>query len=123
VLMLGDEVSGLIDFYFAASDFFAYDLAVTHAAWCFERGGETFREDVSEALLAGYQAERPLSAVERDALPTLARGACMRFISSRADDWLNTPPDALVTRKDPMDFAHRLQLYAAHGEELFAQGA
>ncbi|HSM53158.1 MAG TPA: homoserine kinase [Erythrobacter sp.] len=123
VLMLGDKVSGLIDFYFAASDFFAYDLAVTHAAWCFERGGATFRKDVSEALLAGYQAERPLSAVEREALPALARGACMRFISSRADDWLNTPADALVTRKDPMDFARRLQFYAAHGEELFAQGA
>ncbi|MGQ7828455.1 homoserine kinase [Altererythrobacter sp. Z27] len=122
VLMLGDEVSGLIDFYFAASDFFAYDLAVTHAAWCFERGGETFREDVSKALLQGYQAERLLSEVERDALPALARGACMRFISSRADDWLNTPADALVTRKDPMDFARRLQFYAAHGEELFAQG-
>src|SRR5207249_825006 len=35
VLMLGDRVSGLIDFYFACTDLTAYDVAVTHAAWCF----------------------------------------------------------------------------------------
>ncbi len=120
VLMLGDKVSGLIDFYFAASDFFAYDLAVTHAAWSFERGGKVFREDISVALLAGYESVRPLSEAERDALPILARGACMRFIASRAEDWLNTPDDALVARKDPMDFVHRLDFYAKAGTRVFA---
>ncbi len=119
VLMLGDTVTGLIDFYFAADDFYAYDLAVTHAAWCFAPGGSEFRPDVSEALLAGYRSIRPLSPEEEDALPLLARGACMRFLSSRAYDWLNTPADALVTRKEPMDFARRLEFYAANGAEAF----
>ena len=39
VLMLGNEVSGLIDFYFACNDMMAYDLAVTHAACSFDRTG------------------------------------------------------------------------------------
>jgi homoserine kinase type II len=120
VLMLGDEVSGMIDFYFAANDFFAYDLAVTHAAWSFTDGGHEFREDVGSALLAGYEEIRDLSDVERDSLPILARGACMRFITSRADDWLNTPADALVTRKDPMDFVRRLEFYREAGADAFA---
>lgn len=120
VLMLGDEVSGLIDFYFSATDFFAYDLAVTHAAWCFTDHGRTFCPDISAALLAGYGAIRPLSDAERTALPVLARGAAMRFMASRAYDWLHTPPGALVTRKDPMDFARRLQFYRERGAEVFA---
>jgi homoserine kinase type II len=119
VLMLGDEVSGMIDFYFAANDFFAYDLAVTHASWSFTDGGHEFRKDVGAALLAGYEEIRPLSQAERENLPVLARGACMRFISSRADDWLNTPADALVTRKDPMDFVRRLEFYRQSGSAAF----
>ncbi len=119
VLMLGDEVSGLIDFYFAATDFFAYDLAVTHAAWSFERGGHSYRPEIGAALLRGYQSVRELSAAELAAMPVLVRGACMRFVSSRAADWLDTPDGALVARKDPMDFVRRSQFYASSGSELF----
>jgi homoserine kinase type II len=57
---------------------------------------------------------RPLSPAERAALPLLAQGAAMRFAMSRAYDWLNTPADALVTRKDPMAPARRLSFYAAN---------
>ncbi|WP_394730904.1 homoserine kinase [Altererythrobacter sp. GH1-8] len=119
VLMLGNEVSGLIDFYFAATDFFAYDLAVTHAAWSFESGGNAFREDISRALFEGYENIRPLSEAEREAFPVLARGACIRFIASRAEDWLGTPDDALVARKDPMDFVRRLQFYDKASTSIF----
>ena len=112
VLMLGNRVTGLIDFYFACNDLTAYDVAVTHAAWCFGDGGHRFRADLSTALLEGYESLRPLSAQERAALPLLARGAAMRFALSRAYDWLNTPAGALVTRKDPMGPARQLQFYA-----------
>jgi homoserine kinase type II len=112
VLMLGEKVTGLIDFYFACNDITAYDVAVTHAAWCFDAEGRNFRPDLSAALLEGYTAVRPLSEAERAALPILARGAAMRFTMSRAYDWLNTPADALVTRKDPMAFARRMEFYA-----------
>ena len=112
VLMLGNRVTGLIDFYFACNDLTAYDVAVTHAAWCFADEGRQFRADLSTALLEGYESLRPLLAQERSALPLLARGAAMRCVLSRAYDWLNTPAGALVTRKDPMSPARQLQFYA-----------
>ncbi|MDE2435473.1 MAG: homoserine kinase [Sphingomonadales bacterium] len=112
VLMLGDRVTGLIDFYFACNDITAYDVAVTHAAWCFGSDGSCFDAALSRALLEGYCAVRPLSDAERAALPTLARGASLRFLATRAYDWLNTPKGALVVPKDPMAFARRLQFYA-----------
>lgn len=120
VLMLGDEVSGLIDFYFACHDITAYDLAVTHAAWCFSANGATFEPELSVALLEGYESLRPLSREERAALPVLAQGASMRFLMTRAYDWMNTPEGALVTRKDPLAFARRLRFYAANAD-LFSR--
>ena len=111
VLMLGDTVSGLIDFYFACTDLLAYDVAVTHAAWCFDNTGRNFDPAISAALLQGYESIRPLSPAERAALPLLARGAAMRFAMTRAWDWMNTPADALVMRKDPLAYARRLAFY------------
>lgn len=112
VLMLGNAVSGLIDFYFSCSDARAYDLAVTHSAWCFSADGTTFDHALSDALLDGYRSALTLSDAELAALPILARGAALRFTLSRAYDWINTPADAMVTRKDPMAFARRLAFYS-----------
>ncbi|MFB0613517.1 homoserine kinase [Aurantiacibacter poecillastricola] len=120
VLMRGDRVSALIDFYFACSDAMAYDLAVTHAAWSFSGDGRQFRADVGRALVAGYESVRKLNDEEREALPLLAEGAALRFVSSRAFDWIDTPADALVTRKDPMDFVRRLEYYQREGKDAFA---
>jgi homoserine kinase type II len=112
VLMLGDRVTGLIDFYFACVDITAFDVAVTHAAWCFTSDGTQFLPELSSALIEGYESVRPLLKEERAALPLLARAASMRFLATRAYDWTNTPADALVTPKDPMAFARRLAFYA-----------
>ncbi len=112
VLMLGSRVTGLIDFYFACTDMMAYDIAVTHASWCFDASGSRLDPALSAALLAGYQAVRALSRAELAALPVLAQGAALRFTLSRAYDWLNTPADALVTRKDPLPMLRRLHFYA-----------
>jgi len=119
VLMMGNEVSGLIDFYFACTDITIYDLAVTHAAWCFDAGGRSFRPEIGTALVEGYESVRPISDAERAALPALARGASMRFLMTRAEDWLHTPADALVTRKDPLAFARRMSFYATEGTKCF----
>lgn len=118
VLLLGEQVSGLIDFYFACTDMTAYDVAVTHAAWCFADDG-SFRHDIAEALARGYESARSLSSAERQALPVLGRGAAMRFMATRAYDWINTPADAMVTRKDPMQFAQRLEFYRERGNAAF----
>ena len=111
VLMLGAAVSGIIDFYFACSEVRAWDVAVTHASWCFENDGTGHHADLATALLAGYESAFPLSDAERAALPILCRGAALRFLLTRAWDWLNTPPDALVIRKDPLAFLRRLDFY------------
>ena len=114
VLMLDDRVTGLIDFYFSCTDIRAYDLAVTHAAWCFSEDGADFQEPISRALIEGYISAFPISDAERQALPLLARGAALRFLLTRAYDWINTPAGALVTRKDPQAFLNRLQYYQTH---------
>lgn len=112
VLMLGDAVTGLIDFYFSCTDVRAYDLAITHSAWVFSNDGAQFFADRSAALLAGYQAAHGLSDAEQAAFPILCRGAALRFLLTRAYDWINTPADALVTRKDPLAYLRRLHFYA-----------
>lgn len=121
VLMRGDEVSALIDFYFACTDAMAYDLAVTHAAWSFTSDGLGYRAEIGRSLLQGYESVRKLGKDEREALPLLAQGAALRFVSSRAQDWIETPADALVTRKDPMAFVHRLDFYRREGDGIFAE--
>lgn len=113
VLMLGDTVTGLIDFYFACTDIAAYDVAVMHSAWTFDARGLNPDAAIGEALLDGYGA---LSAAERAALPVLAQGACIRFLLSRAWDWIHTPPDAMVMRKDPIAYLNRLDWYEANPE-------
>lgn len=111
VLALGDTVTGIIDFYFACTDARAYDLAVMHGAWCFSNDGAVFYPERAEALEAGYRAAHPITDAEAAAMPVLRRASALRFLLTRAWDWLNTPPGALVTRKDPMAFARRLLHY------------
>lgn len=105
-----DEVSGVIDFYFACRDAFGYDIAVCLNAWCFE-ADYAFNVTKGRALLRGYQSVRPISAAERAALPLLARGAAMRFLLTRAYDWINTSPDAFVQPKDPQEYVRRLRFH------------
>ncbi|HWW57699.1 MAG TPA: homoserine kinase [Sphingopyxis sp.] len=121
VLMLGERVTGLIDFYFAASDFRAYDLVITHASWAFSTDGTHCDPSRARALMRGYAGEVTLTGAEIAALPVLARGAALRFLLTRSHDWIHTPADALVTRKDPSPFLARLERYrAADAAGLFA---
>ncbi|MBS0244755.1 MAG: homoserine kinase, partial [Proteobacteria bacterium] len=110
VFFLGDRLSGLIDFYFACTDALAYDVAVCINAWCFEADG-AFNRTKARALLRAYDAVRHLTGAEREALPLLARGSALRFLLTRAYDWINTPPDALVKRKDPLEYVRRLTFH------------
>ncbi len=116
VFFLDNALSGIIDFYFAATDLLAYDVAVCLNAWCFEADG-AFNLTKGQALLAGYNRVRPMQADELAALPVLCQGAAIRFALTRLYDWVNTPPGALVTRKDPMDYVRRLRFH------LHANGA
>lgn len=122
VFFLDDKVSGLIDFYFAATDLLAYDVAVCLNAWCFE-ADFSFNVTKGRALLTAYDQVRPLTAAERDALPVLCQGAAMRFLLTRLYDWLNTPAGALVTRKDPLEYLRRLRFHlSARNGEAYGLG-
>jgi homoserine kinase type II len=110
VFFLDGRISGLIDFYFAATDLLAYDLAICLNAWCFEPDG-AFNVTRGRALIAGYQSVRRLTEAEAEAMPILAQGAALRFLLTRLYDWLYTPPGALVTPKDPLEYLRKLRFH------------
>jgi len=110
VFFLGDRLSGLIDFYFACNDFFAYDLAICLNAWCFEKD-RSFNITKARHLLTSYRKLRAFSDPELAALPMLARGAAMRFLLTRLYDWLHHPEGAMVNRKDPLEFRDKLRFH------------
>lgn len=112
VFFIGDDLSGLIDFYFACNDYLAYDVAICLNAWCFEKDG-SYNLTKGMALLAGYESVRPLSGDEAAALPLLARGSAMRFFLTRLYDWLMTPAGALVVKKDPLEYLRKLRFHRA----------
>lgn len=116
VFFLDGRLSGLIDFYFAATDLYAYDIAVCLNAWCFEPD-LAFNVTKARALLRAYAARRPLSDAERAALPVLCQGAAIRFLLTRLYDWVNTPPGALVVRKDPLEYLGRLRFHLCAQDE------
>jgi homoserine kinase type II len=110
VLFVGNEVGGVIDFYFACNDAFVYDLAIMLNSWCFELDG-SFNITKGQALINAYRQQRPLSEEEIAALPMLMRGAALRFLLTRTYDWLNPDPNAMVRPKDPREYSKKLRFH------------
>ena len=123
VFFKGNQLSGLIDFYFACTDQLIYDVAICMNAWCFEPDG-LFNVTKAQNLLTHYHRVRPCSAAEIAALPLLARGSALRFLLTRLYDGLNRSPGALVQPKDPLEYWRKLlfhqdvQSAAAYGLSL-----
>lgn len=109
VFFLDGEVSGVIDFYFACTEFYAYDLATCLNSWCFL--DRQWKADNAAAMIAGYQQIRALSSEERATLPILLRGAALRFLLTRLYDWLNQVEGAIVKVKDPLEYRDLLILH------------
>lgn len=114
VFFLGERLSGLIDFYFACNDLYAYDVATCLNAWCFERD-HSFNLTKGAALLAGYQSVRALSPAEAGKLPLLCRGSALRFMLTRLYDWLSVPEGALVQPRDPLEYIRRMRFHRQIG--------
>lgn len=110
VLFMKDQVSGVIDFYFACNDHYAYDLAIMLNSWCFEMDG-SYNITKGKALIGAYRAHRPIGVAEADALPVLMQGAALRFLLTRTYDWLNHDESWLVRPKDPREYARRLRFH------------
>lgn len=110
VFFIQSKLSGLIDFYFACTDAYAYDLAICLNSWCFE-ADSSFNLTKGQAMLAGYESVRRLDEAEVEALPALCRGSALRFLLTRLVDWLNVPPGALVKPHDPLEYDRKLAFH------------
>jgi len=110
VFFRDNQLSGIIDFYFACTDMLAYDIAICLNAWCFDADAN-FDTVKARELLRAYQNVRELNKAEIAALPILVRGASLRFAMTRVYDWLYTPIEALVTRKDPLEYIDKLRFH------------
>ncbi len=118
VLMDGERVGGLIDFYFACTGNLLYDVAITVNDWCMtpER---TLDEARTRAMLAAYHAARPFTAAEAAAWPLALRVAALRFWISRLYD-LHLPRDAeMVKPHDPDHFKRILQNHIATAKPVW----
>jgi homoserine kinase type II len=110
VFFLRQQISGVIDFYFACNDMMAYDATICLNAWCFEPD-LSLNVTKARALLGGYAAVRPFTPEEIAALPVLARGAALRFLLTRLYDWLTVPEGSLVTPKQPTEYLKKLRFH------------
>ena len=104
---------GFIDFYFSANDFLAYELATCINALCFNKKNKSFvlNKRKSSQLLKGYQSIRKLSFEEKSKLNTLCRGSALRYLLTRSYDYLNTPKNAIIKIKDPIEYLDKLNFH------------
>jgi len=108
IFFLNNQVSGVIDYYFACNDSLAYDLAICLNAWCFESDA-SFNITKARKMLRAYGAVRNIADTELDALPLLCRGAAMRFYLTRLYDWINQVEGALVKPKNPSEYLKKIR--------------
>ncbi len=101
------KLCGVIDFYFACNDAYAYDLAIVANAWCCDASGELLTS-YYEALLAGLNSVRQLTTLEHAAMPNLLRAAALRFLLTRLADELYPNPNALLTPHNPHEYVKKL---------------
>ena len=110
IFFKNNKLSGIIDFYFAANDYFMYELAICINALCFDEKKSKFKIDKLKIknLIRGYESIKKISLKEKKSLNILCRGAAMRYLLTRLYDYSNTPKTALIKIKDPNEYYQKL---------------
>jgi homoserine kinase type II len=105
-----DKLSGVIDFYFAANDFFMYEIAICINALCFDKKNNKFKINKQKVknLIKGYESVRKITIERKKSLNILCRGAAIRYLLTRLYDYSNTPKTALIQIKDPNEYYQKL---------------
>ncbi len=118
VLLEGNRVGGLIDFYFACSDALLYDLAITVNDWCMHTDA-TLDAAKTQTLLHGYHAVRPLLDSEHEAWLLMLRLAALRFWLSRLFDKYLPRDGELINAHDPRHFERILKNHIASAQAVW----
>ena len=99
-----DQLGGFFDFYFAGTDKWLFDLAVTANDWCLADNKQDLDPVRLDSLMKAYQSVRPLTKEEQASWPLMLRAAALRFWVSRLWDFY-LPRDAqMLTPHDPTHF-------------------
>jgi len=113
IFFKGNELSGIIDYYFSCNDYYAFEIAICLNALCFEGRSENLSFNVTKAkkFIDGYSSLRRLSEEEKESLKILCQGAAIRFLLTRVFDFLNLIEGAIVKIKDPVEYLKRLEFH------------
>ena len=105
-----NKLSGIIDFYFAANDYFMYEIAICINALCFDHKKSKFQINHKKIknLIKGYESVKKISIKEKKSINILCRGAALRYLLTRLYDYSNTPKTALIKIKDPNEYYQKL---------------
>ncbi len=99
-----DQLGGFFDFYFAGTDKWLFDIAVTANDWCLAENKQDLDPVRLDAFMQAYQSVRPLTIEEQASWPLMLRAAALRFWVSRLWDFF-LPRDAqMLTPHDPTHF-------------------
>ncbi len=113
IFFKNNKLSGVIDFYFAANDYFMYEIAICVNALCFDKKNSKFfinRKKVKN-LIKGYESVKKISILEKKSLNILCKAAAMRYFLTRLYDYTNTPKTALIKIKDPLEYYQKLTIH------------
>ena len=113
IFFKNNKFNGIIDFYFACNDFFAFEIAICINALCFDGVKENVSFNVTKAkrFIDGYSSIRQIEKKEKESLKVLSQGAAMRFLLTRVFDYLNLVEGAIVKIKDPVEYLNRLEFH------------
>jgi homoserine kinase type II len=103
------RLSGVFDFYFAGTDSWLFDLAVSLNDWAIDLSTGRADAERTAALLEAYTGVRALTGAERALLPAMLRAAALRFWISRLWDFHLPREASMLKAHDPTHFERVLR--------------